>query len=167
MDIHFRKLESSDRAEGFDCGNASLNEYLTRYAVKHQRRMFGVTYVAVCCQEGDCRVVGYFTLANTSVPREGLPTEFLVGIPKYQGLPASLLGRLAVDSRYHGKGIGELLLSRCIEHCLVISKCSGGRYLIADVKPTAITWYERYNFVRLTGSNAPPRVMDSRVRRSV
>ena len=136
MDIHFRKLDVSDRTDGFDCGNVPLNEYLRRYAMKQQRRMFGVTYVAVCCQGSDCRVVGYFTLANTSIPREGLPTEILVGIPKYQGLPAFLLGRLAVDTRYHGKGIGELLLSRCIEHCLVIAKCSGGRYLIADVKPT-------------------------------
>ena len=155
MDIHFRKLEVSDRTDDFDCGNASLNEYLRRYAAKNQRRMFGVTYVAVGCQEEDCRVVGYFTLANTSIPRQGLPEELLKGLPKYQSLPAFLLGRLAVDSRYHGKGIGELLISRCFEYCLVLSKCSGARYLIADVKPAAVTWYERYNFRIISGSQNP------------
>jgi len=151
MDIQFRKLESSDRTDEFDCGNASLNEYLRRYAPKDQRRMFGVTYVAVCC-DPPCKVIGYFTLANTSIPRQGIPEDLLKGLPKYQGLPAFLLGRLAVDKTHHKKGIGEVLLSRCFEHCLTISKVSGARYLVADVKPSAITWYERFNFLRIDGN---------------
>jgi len=149
MDINFRKLEPSDTADDFDCGDDSLNEYLRRYAVRDRRRMFGVTYVAVCHQPK--RIIGYFTLANTSIPREGLPEELLKGLPKYQGLPAFLLGRLAVDKHLHGKGIGELLLSHCLEYCLVIAKCSGARYLIADVKPDAVGWYERYNFREIKG----------------
>jgi GNAT superfamily N-acetyltransferase len=155
MDINFRKLEASDKTDEFDCGDAQLNEYVRRYAIKDQRRMFGVTYVAVCCQQGPCRVLGYFTLANTSIPRQGLPDAMLVGIPKYQNLPAFLLGRLAVDKQYHGKDIGEVLLSRCFEHCLAISKYSGARYLVAEVKDSAITWYERYNFRRVEGSSNP------------
>jgi len=113
--------------------------------------MFGVTYVAVCHQQPH-NVLGYFTLANTSIPRQGLPEDMLKGTPKYQGLPAFLLGRLAVDKRHQGKDIGEVLLSHCFEHCLAIAKASGARYLIADVKPSAITWYERYNFRRIEGS---------------
>ena len=116
--------------------------------------MFGVTYVAVCC-ESPCRVLGYFTLATTSIPRIGLPESLLKGIPKYQSLPAFLLGRLAVDKRYHGKDLGEVLLSHCFERCLAISKCCGARYLIADVKETAITWYERYGFRKIEGSSSP------------
>jgi GNAT superfamily N-acetyltransferase len=155
MDINFRKLEASDRTDDFDCGNAQLNEYLHRYAVKNQRRMCGVTYVAVCCDSNPCAVVGYFTLANTSVPRRGLPDEILKGLPKYSNLPAFLLGRLAVDKRHHGKGLGEVLLSRCLEHCLTIAKVSGARFLIADVKPSAVTWYERYNFETIEHSPDP------------
>jgi GNAT superfamily N-acetyltransferase len=154
MDFNIRKLESSDRIDGFDCGNASLNEYLRTYALKNQRRMFGVTYAAVSSAEQPFKVIGYFTLANTSIPRQGLPEDMLKGIPKYSGLPAFLLGRLAIDKRFQGKGIGEVLLSRCFEHCLNISKLSGARYLIADAKPSAITWYERYNFQRLEGNQS-------------
>jgi GNAT superfamily N-acetyltransferase len=152
MDIHFRKLESSDRTDDFDCGNPPLNDYLHRYALKNQRRMFGVTYVAVCCNDQPCKVIGYFTLANTSIPRQGLPEDMLKGIPKYQGLPAFLLARLAVDKRHQRKDIGEVLLSHCFEHCLAISKVSGARYLIADAKLSAISWYERYNFRRIEGN---------------
>lgn len=152
MDIQVRKLEASDRTDGFDCGKPPLNDYLHRYALKNQRRMFGVTYVAVSCQEEPPRVIGYFTLANTSIPRQGLPEELLKGLPKYQGLPAFLLARLAVDKTLQKKDIGEVLLSRCFEYCLAITKFSGARYLIADVKESAITWYERYNFLRIEGS---------------
>ncbi len=157
MDINFniRKLEASDKTDEFDCGDSQLNEYVRRYAMKDQRRMFGVTYVAVCCQDGPCRVLGYFTLANTSIPRIGLPASLLAGLPKYQSLPAFLLGRLAVDKRYQKKDIGEVLLSRCFEHCLTISKVSGARYLIADVMESAIGWYERYNFRKIERSSSP------------
>jgi GNAT superfamily N-acetyltransferase len=154
MNITFRKLEISDKTDDFDCGDSQLNEYLRRYAMKDQRRMFGVTYVAVCC-ESPCRVLGYFTLATTSIPRQGLPESLLKGIPKYQSLPAFLLGRLAVDKRYHGKGFGEVLLSHCFEHCLRISKSCGARYVIADAKESAITWYERYGFRKISGSSSP------------
>jgi GNAT superfamily N-acetyltransferase len=153
MDIQVRKLEASDRTDEFDCGDAQLNEYLKRYAIKDHRRMFGVTYAAVCCDTIPCRVIGYFTLANTSIPRQGLPDSLLKGIPKYSGLPAFLLGRIAIDKAHQRKGIGEVLLSRCFEHCLTISKLSGARYLIADVRTSAITWYEQYNFRKVEGSS--------------
>ncbi len=154
MDFTVRRIESSDQTVKFDCGNQQLNEYLHRYARQDQRRMFGVTYVAVCAPPSPA-VIGYFTLANTSIPRNGLPEKALKGLPKYQEVPAFLLGRLAVDRSYQGKQIGELLLSRCFEHCLTIAKCSGARFLIADVKPSAVTWYERYGFQRVEGSANP------------
>ncbi|HTR65648.1 MAG TPA: GNAT family N-acetyltransferase [Terriglobales bacterium] len=155
MDIHFRRLEASDRTDTFDCGNAQLNEFLHRYALKNQHRMFGVTYVAVQAPGGQPEVIGYFTLANTSIPRQGLPQELLKGLPKYQSMPAFLLGRLAVHKNYQGKRLGEVLLSHCFEHCLAISKLTGARYLIADAKESAVTWYERYNFRKIEGSGTP------------
>lgn len=158
MDITVRKLESGDNVKEFDCGNVQLNEYLRRYARANQRRMFGVTYVAVCCSFDPCKVIGYFTLANTSIPRQGLPESFLKGTPKYQGLPAFLLARIAVDLKFQKRQIGELLLSRCFECCLTVTKVSAARYVIAHVKPSAITWYERFNFVHIEGGEPDEQV---------
>jgi GNAT superfamily N-acetyltransferase len=155
MDITVRKLEASDDANGFDCGTHQLNEYLKKYARQDQRRMFGTTYVAVCCDETPTKVIGYFTIAATSIPRVGLSEHLLKGIPKYQNLPAFLLGRLAVDKAFQHKQIGELLLSKCFEHCLAISKCVAARYLIAEALLSAVTWYERYNFRKVEGSGNP------------
>jgi ribosomal protein S18 acetylase RimI-like enzyme len=154
VDITIRKLEAPAQTDEFDCGNSSLNDYLRRDARQNQRRMFGVTHVAVSGGEQPCKVIGYFTLANTSIPRQGLPESLLKGVPKYQGLPAFLLARLAVDKAFQGRQIGELLLSRCYEHCLYLAKYSGARYLIADAKPAAISWYERYNFQRIAGNES-------------
>ncbi len=155
INITVRKYEVSDDTNSFDCGNHQLNEYLKKYARQDQRRMFGVTYVAVCCHESPSKVIGYFTLATTSIPRQGLSEQLLKGLPKYQGLPAFLLARLAVDKTFQNKQIGELLLSKCFEHCLAISKCIAARYLVADALMSAVTWYERYNFRRVEGSGIP------------
>jgi len=155
MDFTVHRIEASDDTQDFDCDNGQLNEFLRKYARQQQRQMFGVTYVAVCCHELPAKVIGYFTLANTSIPRIGMPEELLRHVPKYQGLPAFLLARLAVDKRWQGKQIGELLLSRCFEHCLTIAKWSGARYLVADAIESAVTWYERYNFRRVSGGQNP------------
>ncbi len=157
MDINLtvRKYEVADDTSHFDCGNHQLNEFLKKYARQDQRRMLGVTYVAVCCQDSPNRVIGYFTLAATSIPRQGLSEQLLKGIPKYQGLPAFLLARLAVDKAFQRKQIGELLLSKCFEHCLAISKCIAARYLVADAMLSAVGWYERYNFRQIQGSGSP------------
>lgn len=158
MDFNCRKIEASDRADDFDCGDAPLNEYLRKYARQDQRRSFGVTYVAVSSHHSPNRVIGYFTLANTSIPREGLPEALTKGIPRYQNVPAFLLGRLAIDKHYQGKKIGEHLLSRCMKHCLELSRWSGARLLVADALESAVSWYERYNFVRVMGGHDPHRI---------
>lgn len=120
----------------------------------NQRRMVGVTYVAFCHHQSRPRVIGYFTLANTAIPRNGLPEAMLKGLPKYAGLPAFLLGRLAVDKQYQGKQIGELLLSRCFEYCLTIAKVSGARYVITESLVSAASWYERFNFIHIQSDEA-------------
>lgn len=153
MDFTVRRIEASDNTQGFDCGNAQLNDFLRSQAKQLQRRMFGVTYVAV--SHSPVRVIGYYTLANTSIPRDGLPESLQKKVPYYQSLPAFLLARLAVDKEFKGKRIGELLLSRCFEHCLAISQCSGARYVIADAKDGAVSWYERFNFQRIDGGLSP------------
>lgn len=158
MDITCRKLEPADDTSSFDCGNAGLNDYLKKYARQDRRRRMGVTYAAVSCDRIPPKVVGYFTLANTSIPRAGLPEEMLRKIPRYQDLPAFLLGRLAVDRHMQGKRIGEMLLSRCFEHCLAIAQGTGARYLITDAIHSAVSWYERYNFRKIKGSADPNSV---------
>jgi hypothetical protein len=71
--VTIRRLEESDEVEGFDCGDEPLNNYLKRHAWTNQQKVsIGVTYVAVD-ESAPRTVLGYFTLATSSVPRDRFP----------------------------------------------------------------------------------------------
>src|SRR5205809_7518520 len=110
MAVIIRRLEESDDTDNFDCGDAPLNNYLNKYAwVNQEKSSIGLTYVAVE-EAAPRRVLGYFTIAMSSVRREAFPQKHVRGLPNYD-LPLILLARLAIDLRFAGKGIGHALIS--------------------------------------------------------
>jgi GNAT superfamily N-acetyltransferase len=56
-------------------------------------------------------IAGYYTLSSTSVEIAELPAQTARKLPRYPLVPATLLGRLAVDRRHQGKGYGRYLLA--------------------------------------------------------
>ncbi|MGH7104824.1 MAG: GNAT family N-acetyltransferase [Acetobacteraceae bacterium] len=56
-------------------------------------------------------IAGYYTLCSTSVQLAELPAQTVRKLPRYPLVPATLLGRLAVDRRQQGKGYGRFLLA--------------------------------------------------------
>ena len=145
-----RLLEENDSTESFDCGDSGLNHYLKAHAWNNQKKSsIGVTYVAA--EELASRVImGYFTLATSSIPRDKLPKKPVRGLPAYD-LPVILLARLAVDRRFRGHGLGHSLLSEALRISLDVSAQVGCRCVIVDAYRTAIEWYERYGFAPLEG----------------
>jgi len=71
--------------------------------------MMASCFVAV--EAATNKIAGFYTLAATSVPADDLPTKVLKRLPRYPLLPAALIGRLAVDRRFHRKGLGSALLA--------------------------------------------------------
>ena len=149
MDVFVRKLQASDNTDAFDCGDAALNDYFHRYAKKNQGQLYGVTYVCIC---PPTHVIGFYTIANTTIPRAGIPDDLLKGLPKYQDIPAILLGRLAVHRTAQGKKIGELLISHCFDICLHMTKICGARYIITDAYEGKTPFYEKYGFRPIVGN---------------
>jgi GNAT superfamily N-acetyltransferase len=151
MAVSIRRLEGSDETNGFDCGDAPLNDYLKKYAWANQEKSsIGVTYVAAD-EAAPCAVLGYFTIAMSSVPREAFPKKYVRGLPNYD-LPLILLARLAVDLRFAGKGIGHALISEVFRISLRVSGEIGCRCLITDAYRDRMRWYARYGFVPIEGS---------------
>lgn len=151
MAIVIRRLEEPDSMENFDCGNEALNNYLKRHAWNNQQKSsIGVTYVALD-DAAPRTVIGYFTLATSSVPPDSLPKKYVRGLPAYD-LPMILLSRLAVDRQFCGHGLGHALLSEALSVSLSVSERVGCRCVIVDAYSTAIDWYRRYGFVPLKGS---------------
>jgi hypothetical protein len=93
-----------DRA-AFDCGHATLDDWLKQRAGQFDRRDLVRTYVAV--RHGESRVLGYYAISSHGVRREDLPDDQAKGLPR-SDVPVVLLGRLAVDRSIQGRGLGSL-----------------------------------------------------------
>lgn len=98
-------------------------------------------------------IVGYYSLSQFSVKLSELPSAMTVKLPRYPVVPATLIGRLAVDRRFRGKGIGELLLMDALARCLTVSKQVACAAVIVDAKDeTAKRFYLKYGFMELPGA---------------
>lgn len=94
-------------------------------------------------------IIGFYTLSSFGFRPESLAPDVLRRLPRYDLLPASLLGRLAVDLRYRGQGLGEMLLFNALRRSYDQSAVIGAMAVVVDAKDDAArTFYERYGFRR-------------------
>ena len=159
MAIVIRRLEEHDEVERFDCGDEPLNRYLKLHAWANQAKSsIGVSYVAID-DVAPRAVLGYFTLAMASVPRDAFPKKHVRGLPPYE-LPLILLARLAVDRHFVGRGLGHALISEAFRISLRVADEVGCRCIITDAYPERVGWYARYGFVPIEGGarNGPQRM---------
>ena len=140
-------LESRHVKEGFDCGAAELNQYLFRQAGQDVRKYYAAIFAAV--DNVTNRIVGYYTLSNTSVNLDFIPVSLRKKLPKYTQVPAIRLGRLAVDATAQGQGIGaQLLADAAIRSVLNVSAWT---IMTVDAKDDkACAFYKRFGFESLT-----------------
>ena len=151
MAIAIRRLEEHDEVENFNCGDEPLNNYLKRHAWTNQAKSStGVTYIAAD-EAAPRAVLGYFTLAMASVPREAFPKKHVRGLPPYD-LPLVLLARLAVDRRFAGRGLGHALISEAFRISLRVADEVGCRCIVTDAYRDRIAWYARYGFAPIEGA---------------
>jgi GNAT superfamily N-acetyltransferase len=90
---------------GFDCGEPTLNDWLIKSALKNQASGASRCFVI---SDSDQHVIGFYTLSSGAIAREGAPKTMQRNMPS--SLPIALIGRLAIDQRYHNKGLGKGLL---------------------------------------------------------
>lgn len=101
-----RPLAAEDDRTAFDCGRESLNQWFERHAWRNQEA--GVTRTSVVCDPDTGAIAGYVSLAATHIERAWLPKAEQRNRP--DPLPAALLGQLAVDRRYQGRGYARSLM---------------------------------------------------------
>jgi ribosomal protein S18 acetylase RimI-like enzyme len=136
--------------KGFACGVPELDEYLERYAGQDIRRNLAVLFVAV--NEGDNNILGYYTLSNTGVDSRIIPNALQKKLPKYPDVPAIRLGRLAVDKRIQGQGLGSRLLANAVIRS--VSNSSAWAVMVVDAKNnTAADFYRKFGFDSLEEDN--------------
>jgi GNAT superfamily N-acetyltransferase len=127
----------------FSCGKPSLDRWLKTRALSNQQK--GFTAVLVVHEAN--RVVGYYGLAPTAAVPSTLPRSIRTGQPP-DPVPCLLLGQLATDLNWTGKGIGSGLLKHALQRCVTAAGLIGGRALIVNAVDTeAADFWKRRGFI--------------------
>jgi len=100
-------LGKEDRSD-FCCGSEPLDRYFKTQVGQDMRRRVSACYVALEKTTG--RITGYYTLSAADVPVSDLPADMTRRLPRYPSVPAARIGRLAIDRRFQGRGLGGALL---------------------------------------------------------
>lgn len=136
----------------FSCGKLMLDNYLKNQASQDVKRMLSACYVSVDKETG--LIQGYYTLSNNSIPLKLVPESFKNHLPaSYNSLPATLLGRLAVDDRFQGCGIGKMLLIDALSRSYGLSRMIGSFAVAVDpLDKEAEGFYSKFGFIMLPDS---------------
>lgn len=127
--------------ESFASGIDSLDNWLRRRALRNQASGASRTFVAC---EGR-RAVAYYALASSAVTADAAPGRFRRNMP--DPIPVVLLGRLAIDRAWQGKGYGRALVRDAGLRVLQAADAIGIRGVIAQaLSPEAKAFYERVGF---------------------
>ncbi|MEW6302512.1 MAG: GNAT family N-acetyltransferase [Verrucomicrobiota bacterium] len=128
----------------FDCGNAALNAYLTKYALQNNAAGAARTYVTVVSETS--AAVGYYSLAAASVERNFAPERVAKGLARHP-VPVVLLARLAVDRSHQGRGLGNGLLKDALLRSLSAAQTIGIRAILVHAKDErAADFYRQFGF---------------------
>jgi GNAT superfamily N-acetyltransferase len=132
--------------QGFSCTEESLERYLQQ-ARKDQDALVARVFVYT---SDASTILGYYTLSNTSIKLAVLPDSYAKKLPKYQEVPAVLLGRLAVDAAHLRKGYGGDLLIDALRRVYLASLQTACWCVVVDaLHEKAAEFYRHYDFVVL------------------
>lgn len=145
-------LDSKHERNSFSCGKDLLDNYLWYQAKQDVKRKLSVCFVFV--DKESQKLAGYYTLSSNSIPNELIPETFKKKLPSsYKSIPTILLGRLAIDKHFQGKGIGKLILIDSLKRCFDTSDSIGAYAVIVDpIDIEAERFYEKYGFIKLPDS---------------
>jgi GNAT superfamily N-acetyltransferase len=135
------RLTLDHDVQDFESGERSLDEWILQRALRNERDGASRTYV-ICSNNV---VVGYYALSTGSIASVSAPGRIRRNMP--DPIPVMLLGRLAIDRRWQGKGLGQLLLRDAILRTIQVSDMAGVRAIAVNaISENARRFYEKYNF---------------------
>lgn len=125
----------------FNSGSPALDDWLRRRALPNQDSGASRTYVILAAN----RVVGYYALAAGAVAQADATGRTRRNMPN--PVPVMVLGRLAIDTNFQGRGLGRALLRDALLRTLQAADIAGIRaMLVHAISDEAKRFYERCGF---------------------
>lgn len=141
------KIEALDKQHdraAFRCGQPDLDAWFHQRAGQDERRNIARIFVALDPELG---VVGFYSLGAFTLALHDLPDDVAKKLPRYDAIPAALIGRLARDERVKGQGMGDLLLADAIKRILGAGRTLAVFAIVVDAKDEAAArFYEAFGF---------------------
>lgn len=126
---------------GFDSGTPSLDDWLRRRARANHASGASRTYVVA----DGARVVGYYCLASGALDVAAAPGAIRRNMP--DPIPMAIIGRLAIDRGWQGKGLGAAMLQDAVLRTAQAASILGIRgVLVHAISDDAKAFYEHYGF---------------------
>jgi GNAT superfamily N-acetyltransferase len=138
-----RPLRADDDRTVFDCGRGSLNQWFRRHAWNNQHA--NVSRINVVCDPQSGRIVGYVSLSAGHIERAYLPKSAQRSRP--DPIPILLLGQLAIDREFHGRGYSRSLLLFALTTAVRSSNDIGSfGVLTHPLDETVRAFYRKFGF---------------------
>jgi GNAT superfamily N-acetyltransferase len=139
-------LTQAHDSASFDSGEPALDDWLRRRAWNNLQMAASRTYVV--CPTGTLSIVGYAALSMGQILAQEATGAMRRNMPR--AIPAVMLGRLAIDRAWQGKGLGRALLADVIARAVRASSEVSARLVIVHaISPAAEAFYLRHGFTRL------------------
>jgi len=144
--IRFELLSRRHDRRAFASRVPALDDWFRTRATQDQRRRVAQVFVAV----DELGVVGFYSLSMFTLALESLPDELAHKLPRYEAIPAALIGRLARHERAKGSGIGDLLVADGVKRVLAAAESVAAYAIVVDAKDErGRRFYESHGFVSL------------------
>lgn len=146
---HEEPISKKHDRTAFDCGDASMNNFLQRYARQSHDLGGAKTFLAIDNTDNKT-ILGFYSLAPAALAYADTPELMRRGLAQYE-VPGFRLARIATHVRLQGQGLGGQLLAAAARRCLRAATHVGGVVLIIDAKnERAAQWYTSYGAVPLS-----------------
>jgi GNAT superfamily N-acetyltransferase len=137
-------LDKGHDRKQFACGQPELDDCFRRRASQDDKRNIARVFVAT---DDDLGVISFYSLSSFTLTIGDLPEEVGSKLPRYDAIPAALIGRLARDIRARSRGIGELLLADAVRRILGASRSVAVFAIVVEAKDAAASaFYQGFGF---------------------
>lgn len=154
--IQLRRLGENDVVGQFDCGDEDLNDFIHTDASLYFKVRLATSYLLEDGETGN--VIGYFSLAHDRISLTDFPSnsaynrfrkQFFAQGKMFKSYPALKVCRLATDKKYHGEGIGAMIINMILASYRNDNK-AGCRFITVDAYRDALPFYYKQGFVPLS-----------------